>query len=339
MTLSINNLPKKFYPYLLGHAECKATYKNEIDAVFQKPLRPLVQKPQDGQYAVRPYIFDAGNWFLKLNRTDQANIRPDTVLYRVRKAAKIEKFILENHLQNQFALPKKHLYWHLEEKRFYVVSEKLQLSNEVAEPVNAQIEQQFTQAAGQVHGQAEALANGVSKRSITAEQAKNLARMCLELGYTDLSYNNLYFNQEGKVAIIDTEPVQRTFKKTIFSFFVFRLGLGDRVGFCAEHALGGISRLKLYCSNSLAMKSVEKVEKNHILWNLAKLISKLGVTCLMIYVAPSLFGRLVVLTVVRGVLYTKAALLAINSLSLLMCLHWTRQGPQGWYKIIQQHPV
>ncbi|MEI8301439.1 MAG: hypothetical protein WCG10_07540 [Chlamydiota bacterium] len=339
MTLSINNLPKKFYPYLLGHAECNATYKNQIDAVFQQPLRPLAQNPQEGQFAVRPYIFDAGNWFLKLNRTDQPNIRPDTVLYRIRKAAKIEKFIIENHLENQFILPKKNLYWHPQEQRFYVVSEKLQLSNEVAEPLNAQIEQEFKYNADQAHGQAEALANGAPKRSITADQAKNLARMCLELGYTDLSYNNLYFNQEGKVAIIDTEPVQRTFKKTIFSFWVFRCGLADRVWVCAEHALGGISRLKFYCSNPLAMKAVEKIERNHILWNLAKLASKLGVTCLMIYVAPSLVSRVVVLGVVKGVLYIKVSLLAMNSLSLLRCLYLTHRGLLGWSKIIQQHPI
>lgn len=338
MSLSINNLPRKFYPHLLGHALCPATYKNEIDAAFQQPLKPLAQNLQEGQYAVRPYIFDAGKWFLKLNRTDVV-MRPDTVLYRIRKAAKIEKFIVDNHLENQFVVPKKHLYWNEQEKRFYVVSEKLQLSNEVAEPMNAEIEQAFKEHGPLAHGQMESLADGAPKRSITPEQAASLARMCLEVGYTDLSYNNLYFNQNGKIAIIDTEPVKRTLKKTTFGHWMFRCGLGDKTWFSAEQAFSGLSKLKFYCSNPLAMKAVERIEKNHGLWNVAKLTSKIAIVCLMIYVAPSVVGNAALLTVVKIGLYSKGALLAMNNLSLLLNVYWSRQGVPGWVKIIQLHPI
>ena len=54
--ITMNNLPNKFHPFLLGHPSCSANCKNEIDAIFNAPLIPLKGN----------YIFDAGNWVLSL---------------------------------------------------------------------------------------------------------------------------------------------------------------------------------------------------------------------------------------------------------------------------------
>ncbi len=71
-----------------------------------------------------------------------------------------------------------------------------------------------------------AFAKNSPQRSLTPIQAKTLANISI-LGCTDLSYNNLYFTQDGKVALIDTEPHKRALKKickssSLFFFLVIK---------------------------------------------------------------------------------------------------------------------
>ncbi len=213
--INMSNLSPKFQPFLIGSPKCPAKIKDEIDTIFQQPLTSLKSN----------YILDAGKWILKLGRTDGLHTTPDTHLYRVRKAEKIRTYIQQNNLEAHIAVPTKYLYWNTAQNQFYVVAEKMDLSSEVGMPTSGEVEANF-KAGASFGGQLQALANNAPKRSLTPPQAKALAELSV-LGYTDLSYNNLYFTQDGKVAIIDTEPLKRSLKKMSKSSFFFFL-FGDK---------------------------------------------------------------------------------------------------------------
>lgn len=269
-TINLSNLPSKFQPFLIGSSTCPVS-KDEIDAIFQQSLQPLKSD----------YIFDAGKWVLKLGRTDGLATTDDTHLYRVRKAEKIRTYICQNNLEEHIVVSKKYLYWHESERKFYVVSEKMDLSAEVATPASKDIEAVFK--AGQFSGQAGALTNNAPKRSLTPTQAKALAELSI-LGYTDLTYNNLYFTKDGKVAVIDTEPVKRFVKKLKSSC----PSLEDMGCLLTAQSIAGIAKLKLYTNDPVALRAVQKVEKNHVLWRIAVLITKISVVTLAIYFTPTI---------------------------------------------------
>lgn len=278
--LTFNNIPSKFSPFLIGSSSCQADIKNDIDAVFEKsPLKCMKSN----------YIIDAGKWVLKLPRTDMPTAA-DSHIYRVRKAEKIRNYIQKNHLENDLVVPKKYLYWKESEQKFYTVAEKLDLSEEVVETASIEVENSFKQFS-HIGGQIEVLASqNCKKRSLNPVQAKALAELSI-LGYTDLTYNNLYFTKDGKVAIIDTEPVKRLFKKAIKSSPIFYIFGNMSITKC-QQALVGIAKLKVSINNPEALKAVEKVERNHALWNIALSITKIAFTSLCIYFAPTVTANI-----------------------------------------------
>ncbi len=128
------NLPKKFFSYLIGNPSCnRPSLKEEINQLFQG--KPLLSLKGD-------YILEEGNWVLKLPRKDGLLTTPDTHLYRVRKAEKVRQYIEKNGLQQHLAVPQKYLYWH--ERQFYVVCEKLQLSENVPSIVYPEMSEKFS---------------------------------------------------------------------------------------------------------------------------------------------------------------------------------------------------
>jgi hypothetical protein len=298
-----DNLLPKFRPFLLGNQECTAECKAEIDQIFSS--RSTSDKIKD-------YIIDAGNWILKLERSDALPTTHDTHLYRVRKAERYRNFIQENGYENDLMVPKKYLYWHEIQQKFYTVSEKVDLSDEVAKPdpefgrqisvaSRYQLEDQMAQMGLDFSKtQTGALKFGKQQRAITPTQAKALAELCLQ-GYTDLSYNNIFFTQDGKIAIIDTEPVKRAVKKT-FDESYFSMILGEkRITLCSQKILG-FKKLKLACSDEAAIKEVEKVETNHVLWNIAIQVTKIAITCLALYVVPTALALLPIGAAAAGAL-------------------------------------
>lgn len=323
-TVSINNLHSKFQPFLIGSPTCTANIKAEIDAVFQKPLTLLKNN----------YIFDAGNWVLKLGRTGSIVTTSDTHLYRVRKAEKIRSYIHQNNLEDHIAVPQKYLYWHAIQNQFYVVAEKMNLSPEVAQPASQEIEANFKRCGALYGGQMGALDQGASKRSLTPVQAKALAELSI-LGYTDLTYNNLYFTQDGKVAIIDTEPLKRSFKKLIKSNFLYFL-LGDKEFVLTQQSIIGIAKLKTYTSDPTALQAVQKVEKNHALWMIARLIAKISAVTLAVYLTPTITAFIPIATMATtlkvsfiAIAFLKNFVFITNLLSVCMVWGLSCRGDVG----------
>lgn len=327
-TLSINNLPSKFEPFLIGSPTCPVK-EEEIDTIFQEPLTPLKGD----------YIFDAGKWVLKLGRTDGLSTTPDTHLYRVRKAEKIRAYIQKNHLEKHIAVPRKYLYWNTPENQFYVVAEKMNLSSEVATPASKDIENACKAVAPSFEGQLQALANNYPKRSLTPIQAKTLAELSF-LGYTDLSYNNLYFTEDGKVALIDTEPRKRSLKK-IFNSSFFARWLGDKGSLLTQQSIAGIAKLKLYTDDPTALKAVQRVEKNHVLWSIARLITKISAITLAIYFAPAVTALIPIAALATALKVSFIAAAVVKNLFLTINIHtvytvwnYSYQGLQGVGKIV-----
>ena len=321
-TVSIKNLPPKFQSFLIGSPTCPAKIKDEIDTLFQQPLKPL-----------KDHIFDAGKWVLKLGRTDGLDTTPDTHLYRVRKAEKIRSYIHKNNLDAHIAVPRKYLYWNTTQEQFYVVAEKMNLSPEVPTPASLDMEAVFKEGAS-YGGQMQALADNAPRRSLTSAQAKALAELSV-LGYTDLSYNNLYFTQDGKVAIIDTEPLKRSLKKMVKSGFIFFL-FGDKGSLLSQQSIAGIAKLKLYIDNPTALQAVQRVEKNHALWRIAQLITKISVVTLAIYFTPTITALIPIAVVAMTLKVSFIAVAVLKNISLTfdaleVYRIWTFSclGPQG----------
>lgn len=326
--INIANLSHKFQPFLVGSPTCPAKIKDEMDTIFEESLRPLKGN----------YIFDAGKWILKLERTDGSKTTPDTHLYRVRKAEKIRTYIQKNNLEAHIAVPKKYLYWNTSQNQFYVVAEKMDLSTEVATPASKDIEENWRGAAsygGQVH----ALANKAPRRSLTTIQARTLAELSV-LGYTDLSYNNLYFTKDGKVAVVDTEPQKRSLKKIVKSSFFFFL-FGDKRSVLAQQSIAGIAKLKLYTDDPTALQAIEKVEKNHALWGMARLITKISLVTLAIYFTPTITALIpiaIVATTLKVSFIAFAVLknifFALNLLSVYIVWNFSCNGLKGIRQIL-----
>lgn len=296
--------------------------------MFQRPLPALKSN----------YIFDAGKWVLKLGRTDGLNTTPDTHLYRVRKVEKIRTYIHQNNLEAHIAVPRKYLYWNTTKNQFYVVAEKMNLSSEVGTP-SADVEAIFKQASA-FGGQLRALANNAPRRSLTPTQAKALAELSF-LGYTDLTYNNLHFTHDGKVAIIDTEPVKRSLKKMQKSnFFVFLFG--DKGARLSQQSIAGIAKLKLYTDNPIALQAVQRVEKNLVLWSIAQLITKISAVTLAIYFAPAIMAVIPIAAVATTLIVSFIAIAILKNLFLILNIFsvyrvWNHscQGLQGVVKIVK----
>ncbi len=287
--LTLESLPNKFLPFLLGHASCSApkNCKSEIDEIFTQSLKNAPTLKSD-------YIYNAGNWVLKGDRTGEdaeaAQLRSDTNIYRVRKANKIRNFIRANHLEQHVMVPQKFIYWDKTSQKFFVVAEKVDLSDEVASPQSDQVKEIIKQDAF-LGGQALALVEGKSERDITPEQAKALAELSF-LGLTDLSYNNMYFTNDGRIAIIDTEPLKRTIKKAMSDSWI--PWFTDRDTWVMAQAIAGTAKLKMACADPEAIKAVEKVEKDHFLWNMAKLIGKIALAVLVFCLVPPLLAQLAI---------------------------------------------
>jgi hypothetical protein len=133
------------------------------------------------------------------------------------------------------------------------------------------------------------------------------------LGYTDLTYKNMFFTPEGQVAIIDTEPVKRSIKKLNAESPI--PWFQDKDTWIMQQAIGGTAKLKSVCSDPLALKAVEKIEAEHFLWNLAKLVCKIAIVVLVLCVVPFLLTQLAIAAVVVTAL--KVTIIGLASMKLI----------------------
>lgn len=299
------NLPAKFVPFL-----CPDSIKNEVEPLFKE--RKIYLKDN---------VYDFEKWIIKAPRRGFLST-PDTHLYRIRKAEKIRAYIQKNGLEEHIAVPKKYLYYKKDEQRYYVVAEKLDLSAEIVGIESSLLEEDLKSTTEP--GQLEALRRGAKKRSLTSIQAKALAELSI-LGYTDLTYNNMYFTKDGKVALLDTEPQKRLFKKTLQSSFICRW-LIDKKSILSRQSIIGFAKLKMWTDEFSALKAVQKVERNHVIWALTQLVTKIAIFSLVIYSIPAIG---IITTALKIGLSLKIAALAFNTLDVICFYRWSYQGVQG----------
>ena len=310
----IGTLPEKFHPYLIGHPKCC------LDPAAQDQIKNILSQPK---VFLKSNVLGVGKWILKHTRTDFITTE-DTHLYRVRKAEKVRRYIEANGLQEELIVPKKWICRWRED--FWTVSEKIDLSEEVASPIKGFQEWVRPEEAAQVGGQLNALCNlGKPRREINPTQARALAELSI-LGYTDLTYNNLYFDKAGKVAIIDTEPVKRALKKEVFAGSLPRF-FGDKGGFLSMQAVAGIAKLKMVCGNPEALKAVESVETRLVVWTIAKLVAKLALAIFVMWNASPI---LAVFPLGGAVLVLKPILIAIAVIKTISLLSLVASNSVLW---------
>jgi hypothetical protein len=268
-THSIDNLKEKFFPHLIGHEKCpiEDTKKQQIEEIFRD------FDIQNHQFLEnKNYIIDAGNWILKRARPKLGH---NTHLYRVRKAEKVRKYIQKNHLQDHFTVPEMWLYNH--NGTFFVVCEKLRLSNDIARLSATWLKESLLDdpQSFQNFTQIQALRNNAPERDLTPIQAHTLAELAFKAHLTDLSFGNLFFTPDHKVALIDFEPIKRTIKKEKLQGFDPLLH-NIRSHLSLLQSLTGTAKLKTYTScNNGAMQQIESVERKYICWHLATRVLRL----------------------------------------------------------------
>lgn len=219
-----NDLPTKLHPFCLGHSknslqECKQINQDEIFEIFKKSRE------------VKANIFESEKWIFKTPRLEFSQTN-DTHLYRVLKARKIHNYILKNNLQAHVVVPKKFIIKNPNLSglsAYIVVSEKLKLSEVVIKPSDELETMLKTEVlTSNPIGQTKSFLEGKPQKELSIDQTKILAHLAF-LGYTDQTYNNVYLTHENKVAIIDTEPMHRTWKKEEKTFFnIFSIWKKDR---------------------------------------------------------------------------------------------------------------
>jgi hypothetical protein len=166
MTITIDNLRPKFLPYLIGTENCKANQEtqNEIKTFFEKGANNF--ENSNDQNKPRSYIQILGPWIVKEKREDGILTTPDTHLYRIRKAEKIQRYITKHHLESLFAVPQKWLYH--DTNKVVVLAKKLDLSNEVASFASDEIKQAFLKLQD-AKDQNKALQEGCPEKDISPE--------------------------------------------------------------------------------------------------------------------------------------------------------------------------
>jgi hypothetical protein len=352
--MNIYNLPSKFSPYLLtSEAQHSFSKFNEVNKEFTKNNRHTLAKNNK-----RGRLEDDRHkkWLFQDLHSPYA-----TDLYGIRKAIKIKDYIEKKCAADHFHVPCKYLYCNKQNKEIYIASEKIALSNEVGKPASAEIKLYLSEepdffinigrqwralrtgrpkSGDDIGKQRHALRSGNPERALTPIQAETLAELAIYVGYTDLSYNNLYFTPDGKVAIINTEPVNRILKKLVKKHEII-YWLGDVGIIETRQALIGIAKLKQVCSKPEALQKVNKVEQKYVLWFLAKLVGKIALAILVIYFIPTAFALLPLrgwaLTCLQAILKTIAVL---KTISLTLCIiyiykvwQWSHQGVSGMKKI------
>ncbi len=158
------------------------------------------------------------------------------------------------------------------------MSEKLDLSDDIVKvsaAVKAALSATATVALRSLPGSRLGLLLGqapASVRPLSVEQIKGLAEMVF-LGLSDLSYNNLFFTREGKLALIDTDPEARKEKKDLWKTLLFKI-VGSKDDYRFNLKMQNLQQLKLLTTNEEAFQAIRDVEKKPMMIQAAKLIAK-----------------------------------------------------------------
>lgn len=314
-----NVLKPKFHPFCIGHPACQNPKAVRALQVWQNALTHGLGQP------IKGYIKDLGEFIIKSPRK-YAVTTFDTHLYRVRKAEKIRRFIHDNELDDHFAVPEKFILPDPSNySGFVVIAEKLALSNEVGRIFS----EDFAHiVALQREGQFHAYATGAPQRRLNAQQVNALARLAF-LGYNDQNYNNLFFTIDGKIAILDTEPLNRFMKKALQRNVIRKcLGLYNH-SIANLRAFHATSDLKFVCS-PVQQTVVERIE---YLKSISKMITRLAVCTLGIYALMLLSLSAIFLVPIVTLLCAKILIHIKQTLTIYSTYMMSLKGYAGYRQI------
>lgn len=226
-------------------------------------------------------------WIFKKKREDGYQYCEDQHLYRVRKAHKISNFI----------------------------NYKDYRSIEVAEKYLIKINEEWWVAAKKMR---------LSTRSleIDPDMANEAANIIFDVNLVDIHLQNFAFTEYGKLALFDTEPVNRKMKKDRWHFIPL---LNDKPLYKYETSFNSCESLKTLCSSNTSRVEIEKVQNEQYWVFAAKKVKILALSILLIctcyYLLDSL-PNLRHITVALGVVYTTMVFLrSVYDLSMVHNLY------------------
>jgi len=292
----------KFHPYILPNA---SPVKEILDGVFAKnpgrenflgfPGFKLLKSKE--HMAVHKRLPDL---VIKASKLGRDYYEPDQNIYRVRRAHKIQRFIVRNGFRT-LVVPEKHLYQH--GGIWYVVAPKL--------PVNLEVS--FKSEPGKQH------------RPLTPEEAKEVALVCREGLLENAQKGHLVrLINNDRVCLIDTEPGSRNFKKN-YKKWTWIPGVKSLLKFIVAQV--STERLYLECTRPDSKAEVRKVQNGLISKHLSKLVALCAIP--LIIALGALFVAQTPLLILAAQVLTGAA--AANGLSAIIQLSgsiyfalWTR---------------
>lgn len=257
-------LPKKFDPYIINSS---SELKSSLDQIFQNVIS------NDEMSLSEHYGFqilgdkkhvvthpDLPNYVVKGPRHDHAKhlCAHDSHIYRVRRATRLQS-VIKRHGFSEIIIPKKMLYHH--KGHWFVVAEKLNLD------IHAKLHKSYDRA------------QETHFKQLTAKQVRELSVLCFEGNLEDVNETNIQFTSEGKIALVDTEPVSRALKKTFKQWL--RLPY-IKASFEFTNAMCNSERIYLVCSADDALKEVRNVQSQMFWRHLAEIIVKISLPLILI---------------------------------------------------------
>lgn len=243
MAVSIETLPSKFLPHLLGHDSCPLENNNLLRAFFDRRIGDA--RPQRRQPRENVYFLKRGNtkYLLKQEMAD-SDPQNNQHIYELRTLQKMRRYIQENGLDELFVVPEKFLYYRAETKKFYTIVKAPRTSRPPP--------------------------GGATQAQITA-----LAKMALK-GLSHIHPEHLVF-QEGRILLLHADPIYREESKQIspWPFKTFRRSFNLQAALCETH--------KIKAAFPQFANEIKKIERKAILWVVAELIAQLAANILIVY--------------------------------------------------------
>jgi hypothetical protein len=248
-------LSSKFKPFILNN-ECQISVEKDLftmlERIFNHLKNPYNPLSVDNGFKIlggKAHVVEHSklpNWIIKGERNDsyRFNMTPDTHIYRVRRAEKQRKLGLK-----EYVIPEKYLYQY--KRKWFVIARKLELDpTKTLDPSKTSLQ----------HVQ------------LSPAQAEEGALMCYKGKWEDVGAHNISFTRDGKLALIDTEPVGRKQLKEIAKSIV-RFWPLYKATALHEGAQVSSERLHDLTLDPLASCRIRKVQNTMCLIHLAKLIA------------------------------------------------------------------
>ncbi len=224
---NLQNLSSEFNPYLLSHPKCVVDVEERqvLQNMVQEMGKAIAENPGLVSSVGKTHIFDCGEYFLKLQRAknDPIPTAHDTHMYRIIRANQIRKFVKKEKLDGLVVIPDKFLCWSEHLKNFAVLSKKIILC---------------------------------PQDSWTVEKIRALALLTLAK-FVDIHEGNVKFSEDGRIAIVDTEPLDRLLTETEGHKANEDMGIGHFL--YAKHAIDALKRLREIPFPGIQLEESQKV--------------------------------------------------------------------------------